>query len=368
MPAHSFTYQPPFQKRIIVFLHFMAIIKILLLPFAALYNLVTAIRNRLYDLRLRPSVKFDIPVINVGNLTVGGTGKTPMIEHLVRSLSSDYHLATLSRGYGRKTKGMRIANSVDDATTLGDEPFQLYKKYNQKILVAVGEERALAIPHMLHQFPETQVVLLDDAYQHRAVTPSLNVLLTDYNNLFYNDLLLPAGRLRESRRGASRADVIVVTKCAHDISEEKRIEVEKNIRKYVSKPVFFTKIRYGFPISLGAQHTLSDTVILMSGIANHKPLEQFVRENYKMIRHIVYPDHYSYTASDLEKLVDLVKKHADCCVLTTEKDKVKLESQAFKHLLAQIPLFYLPIEIEFIKNGKDFDAMVLNSVKHAGDK
>jgi len=343
----------------------MAIIRILLLPFAALYHLITTVRNRLYDLKLKPSVRFDLPVIGVGNLAVGGTGKTPMIEHLIRTFQPEYAIATLSRGYGRATKGVRIANGHDTASTLGDEPFQLYKKFGQKVIVAVGEERALAIPHILDQFPTTQIILLDDAFQHRAVTPSMNIMLTDHNNLFYRDFLMPAGRLRESRNGAQRADVIVVTKCPHDISEERMMEVEVSIRKLTSRPVFFTKVRYGDPVSIGKPQALDGTVVLLSGIANHKPLEEFVATNYKLMKRVTYADHHVYTQADVRGLLNIVTAHPDWCIVTTEKDKVKLEAPEFRELVARIPLFYLPIEIEFIKNGKDFDEMVLNGIRHA---
>jgi tetraacyldisaccharide 4'-kinase len=346
----------------------MVIIRILLLPLAALYNLVTAIRNRLYDLGLKPSARFDIPLIDVGNLRAGGTGKTPMIEHLIRLLASKHGVATLSRGYGRKTKGMRVANSHDDAFTLGDEPFQFYKKFGQQITVAVGEDRALAIPHIINQFPDTEVILLDDAYQHRAVTPSFNILLTDYQHPFYNDFLLPAGRLRESRMGAGRADVVVVTKCAHDLPEERMMEIEKNIRKYVKCPVFFSMIRYGSPIDFGGQGVLGDRVVLVSGIASPRSLVEYVVSNFTLVQHIIFPDHHFYTQNDLNNLRDIVKRNPGVSLLTTEKDKVKLESVAFASVISEMPAFYLPIETEFIKNGKDFDEMVLNVLSHAGDK
>lgn len=342
----------------------MVIIRFLLLPFAALYHFITAVRNRLYDLQLKPSAKFDVPVIGVGNLAVGGTGKTPMIEHLVRTFQSEYAVATLSRGYGRITKGVRIAGTLDTAATLGDEPFQLYKKFGQKIVVAVGEERALAIPHILDQFPATQVILLDDAFQHRAVIPSMNIMLTDYNNLFYRDFLMPTGRLRESKSGARRADVIVVTKCAHDISEDRMMEIEIAIRKIASCPVFFTKVRYGDPVSIGKQQVLDGNVALVSGIANHKPLEEFVASNYKLMKTLTYGDHHTYTLADVRGLLALATAHPDWCILTTEKDKVKLEAPEFRTLVSHIPLFYLPIETEFIKNGKDFDEMVVNGIRH----
>ena len=191
----------------------MILLRILLFPFSWLYYLITQIRNRLYDRGLKPSVKFELPVICVGNLTVGGTGKTPMIEHLIRLLQNRFKVATLSRGYGRATKGIRIAGPSENASTIGDEPFQFYTKFGKRITVAVGEERALAIPTILQECSDTQIILLDDGFQHRKVSPGFSILLTDYHRPFYNDFLLPSGRLRESRWGAERADVIVVTKC-----------------------------------------------------------------------------------------------------------------------------------------------------------
>ncbi len=340
-------------------------IRILLFPFAALYKLITDLRNRLYDLNLKPSIQFEIPVIGVGNLTVGGTGKTPMIEYLIRLLYRNYQVSTLSRGYGRKTKGMRIANSLDDATTLGDEPFQFYKKYRDNTIVAVGEDRAYAIPNIIHQFPGVQVVLMDDAYQHRRVKPLFNMLLTDYNRPFYTDFLLPAGRLRESRTGANRADVVIVTKCREEITVEEMIMMEQSIRLYVDSPVFFTQIRYGLPIPFGNKTEIGECVLLMTGIANHKPLVHYVQGNFTLVNHIIYPDHHHYSASDLYKVVKLVESDATLSILTTEKDMVKIDTLEFQSITSKIPIFYLPIETEFIKNGNDFDEMVLTLLNHA---
>ena len=203
----------------------------LLYPFTLLYGTITDFRNHLYNMGQRPSIQFDTNVINVGNLTVGGTGKTPHVEYLIRLLHSQYKVATLSRGYGRKTKGFILANDEATAESIGDEPLQFYKKFKNECVVSVGEERALAIPHILTEHPETQVVLLDDAYQHRAVTPSFNILLTDYNRLFYQDYPFPSGRLRERRKGAKRANAVIVTKCPDDLSSSAQQAIEQQIRK-----------------------------------------------------------------------------------------------------------------------------------------
>jgi tetraacyldisaccharide 4'-kinase len=340
-------------------------LRLLLFPFAILYNIVTSVRNRLYDQGLKPSASFEIPVIGVGNIAVGGTGKTPMIEYLVRLLKPNYKIATLSRGYGRATKGFRVVKSHDNAITVGDEPFQFYKKFHPAVNVAVGEERALAIPMILDEHADTKVILLDDSFQHRKVKPSFQILLTDYSNLFYNDLLLPAGRLRESKYNVNRADVIVVTKCPLDLGEDERLEIEASIRDLTSKPVFFATIRYGNLISIGpAALHLPDSVILMTAIANAKPIEDFVSHNFKLLRSITFADHYFYKERDLAMITTLARQNK-AAIITTEKDAAKIDTPAFKVFLSQTPFFYLPMEIEFLKNGKDFDEMVLNAVENA---
>jgi tetraacyldisaccharide 4'-kinase len=344
----------------------MILLRILLFPFSWLYYLITQLRNRLYDRGLKPSVKFELPVICVGNLTVGGTGKTPMIEHLIRLLQNKYKIATLSRGYGRTTKGIRIAGPSENASTIGDEPFQFYTKFGKRITVAVGEERALAIPTILQEYSDTQIILLDDGFQHRKVSPGFSVLLTDYHRPFYKDFLLPSGRLRESRWCAARADVIVVTKCPVQISEDKMIEIERSIRHYAEKPVFFTNIRYGNPTAFNnSLAPLTKHIVLVTGIGNPKPLETYAKENYTLIKHLAFNDHHAYTEGDIQTLIKLKDTHPQASFLTTEKDKVKLDTPHFQRMLNGLPLFYLPIEIDFIKAGKDFDEIVLNVIQRA---
>jgi tetraacyldisaccharide 4'-kinase len=345
----------------------MAILRVLLFPFAILYNLVTGLRNRLYDQGVKPSIKFDLPVIGIGNLTAGGTGKTPLTEYLIRLLARNYQVATLSRGYGRSTKGFRMAQPTDSASTLGDEPFQFFVKFGDRVKVAVGEERALAIPNIIQYNASTEVILLDDAFQHRRVIPSLNILLTDYHRPFYEDFLLPAGRLRESRAGAGRADIVIVTKCPQEITDEQMIDIEKSIREFAEVPVFFTHIRYGNPTPLGrADIKMGDQIVLLSGISNSQPLEHYVSQNYKLKKHFNYSDHHPYTVAELERLSRFIKEHPFASILTTEKDKVKLVASEFESIIQGLPIFYLPIEVEFIKNGRDFDEMVLNSIRRAG--
>lgn len=341
----------------------MILIRILLLPFSWLYYLITQVRNVLYDRGIKPSVEFEVPVICVGNLAVGGTGKTPMIEHLIRLLKDDFNIATLSRGYGRTTKGFRIAGANDSAATLGDEPFQFYQKFEHSITVAVGEERALAIPTILQEKENTNVVLLDDGFQHRRVRPGFSILLSDYNKPFYNDLLLPAGRLRESRWGAERADVVVITKCPAALPEDEMISIERCVRSYVSIPIFFTTIRYANPIPFhNASAAPSKEVVLITGIANSKPLEDYIAGNYTLADHMKFRDHHQYSKADVQALATKARDNPSFSFITTEKDSVKLRAPEFNNILTDVPLFVLPIEIDFIKGGKDFDEMILNAV------
>jgi tetraacyldisaccharide 4'-kinase len=341
----------------------MFLFRILLFPFAILYDMITRVRNYFYDHGLKPSASFDVPVICVGNLAVGGTGKTPMVEYLVRLLSVQGHVATLSRGYGRKTKGMRVAGEMDNAATLGDEPFQLYKKFSGKVIVTVGEERALAVPVIVDRFPQTNVILMDDAYQHRRVTPAMSILLTDFNRPFYNDYLMPTGYLREARKGASRADAVVVTKCPDGISEEKLMQVESQIRQYVQRPVFFSTIRYENPLPFGGhREKLKEKVILVSGIANPAPLKNYVASNFILVKHVALRDHHTYGLSDIEKIKELVGDNNDVSILTTEKDMVKIAQDNLKTLVETLPFFYIPMEVSFIKSKSDFDEMIKNTL------
>jgi tetraacyldisaccharide 4'-kinase len=341
----------------------MSVSRFLLFPFAVLYDAITALRNRLFDMGYKPITRFDIPVISVGNLAVGGTGKTPMVEHLIRLLQTEYKLATLSRGYGRKTKGFKIASPNDTAATVGDEPFQIYKKFAPEVNVVVGEDRAYAIPMLLQELENIDAVIMDDAYQHRSVIPGLSILLTVYSNPFFDDFLLPAGRLREAKTGANRADAIVVTKCPPQLSEDEIMKFENSIREYSDKPVFFSKIRYGEPVGFGKPDAaLSKQVILVSAIANAYILEDYVRKAYTMIKHVAFRDHYVITSGDLRDLSSMLKKYpeGEVSILTTEKDMVKLQREELKGTISQLPVFYLPIESEFIGNGKDFDTLVLS--------
>jgi tetraacyldisaccharide 4'-kinase len=342
----------------------MFLIRILLFPIAVLYDGVTRLRNLLFDLGLKPSASFSVPTICIGNLAVGGTGKTPMAEYVLRLLLANrYEVATLSRGYGRRTKGMRLATDTDSAETLGDEPFQLYQKFKKLAIISVGEERAMAIPFLVDQFPALQAVVLDDAFQHRPVKPGFSILLTRYDNLFYNDWLLPTGRLREARNGATRAQLIVVTKCAPTIRQEEMTRIEKAICQYADVPVFFSSIRYGNPVCF-AEHEppKPKRVVLVTGLANAKPMEVFVQNEFTLLAHKEFSDHFSYSRNHVDALLLLARQH-DAAILTTEKDRTKLDVLLNEE--ERSLFFYVPIETMFIKGGPDFDAHLLKYISEA---
>lgn len=347
--------------------------KYLLLPFAFIYNVVTTVRNFLYDHKILffTPQQFDVYTIVVGNLSVGGTGKTPFIEYLIRFLHTKYKVATLSRGYGRITKGVIIANKKNaTAANIGDEPMQFFTKFYPKIYVVVGEERTIAIPHLLSKHAETQIVLLDDAFQHRKVKPDLNILLTDYHHLFFKDHLLPMGRLRESRRGAKRANILIVTKCPDDISYKMEY-IRQKAKKYLSiksKFVYFTGIKYGTPTPMSEKQRpfdFSNKIVLVTGIANAVPIKKHVAENYSLAQHLEFADHYQYKNEDFVKINASCEKITDLrkCILTTEKDIMKWMDDDVQKYLGDLPVFYLPIETYFIENEASFQKMVLKGLK-----
>ncbi len=323
----------------------------LLYPFALLFGLVTRFRNWFFDIGWLKSSSSPIPCIVVGNLSVGGTGKTPMVEFLIRYLSQEKQVATLSRGYGRKTKGFIKATPKVSPETIGDEPFQIYRKYREHIDVFVGEDRVKSLEKIAIGPDSPEVVILDDAFQHRYVAGDLNILLTTYQKPFYLDYILPMGRLRESRAGAKRADVIIVTKCPEELADPEKIKIKENVSAYRDSAAFvlFSSISYGIPIPLLEAAVFSQEVILLSGLANDQPLIDYVDKKFNLLQVLSYPDHHDYGRSDFEHVRTVFKQHGsqNPVVLTTEKDAVKVKSNAPKGFLEEIPIFVLPIEVVF---------------------
>lgn len=330
----------------------------ILVPLGYLYGGIMRVRNAFYDNGLFKKERPGLRVISVGNLTVGGTGKTPMVEFLIkRYLTADPdklpETATLSRGYGRKTKGFRVADATDTAQTLGDEPLQIYRKFGRLIRVCVGERRVEALRQMRQQFPQLRRVVLDDAYQHRAVDPHLNLMLSDYNRPFYADYPFPAGRLRESRSGADRADAVIVTKCPDALSADEQQQIQQAVRRYsrAEVPVLFAGLHYELPVSFATHRPNNglQTVVLVSGLANADPLDAYVRQTFAMRQHHRFADHYAYQRADLDRL--LAELSPGMSILTTEKDWVKLDALLTPDERATLPLYYLPIAVRFLPDS-----------------
>ncbi len=336
-------------------------LSLLLFPFAFLYGLVTRLRNFLYDWGWKRSHAFDCATISVGNLNVGGSGKSPMIEYLVNLLIEKYSVAILSRGYGRITHGFLLAEKHDDATTIGDEPFQFYRKYGSRVTVVVCESRVEGMTKLMKKKPGVQVVLLDDAFQHRAVKPLFSVLLTDFSKPFFNDHLLPMGRLRESRRGSARADVIVVTKC-DNLSDEKGHEFKTRLSRYAGpKPVYFSGVGYKAPRAMEGDESLNNNIVLVTGIANSRPMVDYVSSNFNLIHHFNFGDHHRYSFEDIK--VIQMKARLSAHILTTEKDMVKLIAPEWRNVMDKKLWFYLPIESYFLKSGSEFDKMIEQKIE-----
>jgi tetraacyldisaccharide 4'-kinase len=334
------------------------ILKIILAPFSLLYGLIIRFRNFLYDKKYLKSVRFDFPIIAIGNLTVGGTGKTPHTEYLLKLLGSNYKTTVLSRGYKRKSKGYHIATETDDANMLGDEPLLLKKKY-PFAEVCVAEDRLFAIPQIINDLPETQVILMDDAFQHRAVSPSLSILLTTYNNPYYNDMLLPAGRLREYSSAAARADFIVVTKCPEDIAAATKQEIIKNIQPEKHQKVFFSYLHYGTPYNLMNPNERlplhkNQDVYIFCGIANTDELESYVasKVNRSWLRQ--YSDHHYYDRYDLETISESFNniESNSKILLTTEKDAARLYEHREWFIQKKLSIFALPVEVRFFEQDQ----------------
>ncbi len=347
---------------------FLKSFRILLLPFALIYWLVVGIRNWLYNKKIIRSTSFGLPLICVGNLAVGGTGKSPMVEYLVESLKPRFRVATLSRGYKRKTKGYALANPGSTALEIGDEPMQFYLKFPD-VPVAVGERRLEAIPELLHDKPETEVIILDDAFQHRAIKAGLNILLTDYSNLFTRDFYLPSGDLRDQKCSYKRAEIIIVTKCNPNLTVEERQKISNEIRPLQNQSLFFTTIEYGNAYHIYDRHPLNGTaaqgVLLVSGIANPGSLKKLFKEQNKAYYLMRYPDHHIFNIDDLK---NIRKKFATLesekkIIITTEKDAVRLSK--FDKELANMPLYVLPVRHRFLFNDSErFDQLVSNFIKN----
>jgi len=353
----------------------MNLLRLLLFPVALLYGVLAFFRNLLYDLGILPVKEFETGIIVIGNLSVGGTGKSPMTEYLIRLLKDKFSIATLSRGYKRHTTGFLLADKDSTSHMIGDEPLQFKKKFPE-LIVSVDEDRKDGIKKLLAQFPELKIILLDDAFQHRRVKAGLSILLTDYTKMFYDDFLLPAGSLREWPAGKKRADIIIATKCPANLSPvEKRI-VQKKVAPDPHQQVLFSHIQYGKPVAMFSSPareglSLKVTIILLTGISNPQPLEDYLKDKVDSIIPMHYPDHHEYTIVEANKVAETFNSIAsqNKIILTTEKDAMRLDKPGLMEILHTLPMYYIPIEITFDEKEKaDFNQLINDYVFRTNQK
>lgn len=339
--------------------------KALLSPFSLLYGLGVSFRNWTYRRGIQKSIDFSVPVISVGNLTVGGAGKTPHIEYMVRGLQPYINIATLSRGYRRKTKGFMHVSPQMNAEQVGDEPLQFARKFPD-VMVTVAEERAFAIPKIMSRRPDTQLILLDDAFQHRAVKPGLNILLTEFDRPFTRDHLLPSGRLREWRSGYERADIIIVSKCPPDLDKEAANALIAEIDPLPHQRIFFTYYDYAAPYyMLDHRYRLKMesgvSTLLISAIAGTDYLISHLKKQSPHVQSLDYEDHHYFDRRDLSNLrlrfAEMPGKHK--AIITTEKDATRLELHRDYIAKERLPIFVLPLAVRFhFDEGPAFDTLV----------
>ena len=351
----------------------MKYLRLLLLPFSIIYWLITGLRNVLYNTGIFKTRKFFIPVITVGNMDVGGAGKSPMTEYLIRLFKSEYHLAVLSRGYGRKTTGFINSNQlnlkvkVPFADKIGDEPAQFRQKFPD-ITVAVCEDRVAGIKQLK---VEHNLIILDDAYQHRAVKGAISILMFDYNKLNHFHIVLPAGDLREPFFGKRRANIFVISKCPGKLPTDEQEDILKRLKPAINQKIYFTAISYE-PLKnmnntpAGVTITNATTVFLLTGIANPDPMVRYIKEHTEHIIHHNYPDHHPFTLKNITKLAG---EFSDCTahhkvIVTTEKDAQRLIDPKLSSLVDKLGILVLPIGIEFLNDAKaQFDMLLTNNVR-----
>lgn len=348
---------------------------LLLWPISRIYGIVVFIRNWLFDLGVIKHEEFDIPVVVIGNLAVGGTGKTPHTEYIINILRSHYKIAVLSRGYKRQTKGFVLADDNSTPDIIGDEPYQMYRKFGESVVVAVCEKRCDGIKRIKELHPEVNLILLDDAFQHRYVKPKVAVVLTEYNRPIFKDKIMPLGRLRESISGLSRADFVIVSKCPEDIKPMTMREFEHNLNLYPYQKLYFSKYVYGALTPVFPEYatytpelgwlTQSDTILALSGIANPRPFVRYLKQYKAKIKVKIYEDHHKFVSHDYD---DISHKLAMLpgdkkFIITTEKDAVRIANDPEFPQELKSQVFYIPIQVQFVNNNNPFEIELNKEIK-----
>ena len=330
---------------------FFKTFRLILLPVSIIYGLVIYARNYLYDKKILRAVKFNFPIICVGNLVMGGTGKSTMVEFLIDILRHEMNVATLSRGYKRRTKGYILASEKTSALEIGDEPMQFHVKY-PGVSVAVCEDRLVAVPQILQDKPATNVIVLDDAFQHRAIDAGLNIILTQYGDLYTHDFFLPSGDLRDEKASAKRANIIVVTKCPANLAIEEKNSIEKDLHLKDEQTIYFTTLEHGLPYHILTKEekplSLEKEVLLVCGIANPEPLKKYLEENTAAFYQLHFSDHHIYSIDDLKGISKKFEQmqSSQKFILTTEKDAMRLIK--FENTLMDLPFYVLPVRNRFL--------------------
>lgn len=331
-----------------------------------IYGGVNEGRNYFFRKKIISSTSFPLHVISIGNLAVGGTGKTPHTEYILNLLKDDYTLAVLSRGYGRKTKGFIQADENTSANEIGDEPFQIHAKFPQ-VKVFVDEKRVHGVSEILHRYPQTNVILLDDAYQHQYIKPGLSILLTEYAKPFTRDAVMPYGRLREKRKNANRADIIVVTKCPLNINKDDIQMLRQEINAGKHQEIFFSGLEYdnfyqAFDnCNVDAEKLKNQDVIILSGIENPEPMIKYVEKLVKSVEKIIFDDHHFFSVKEIE---NIEKKMGNKLIITTEKDMARLKSVPYLSKNLSERLLVLPMKIKILDDKEDlFNLKMKNYVR-----
>lgn len=345
----------------------MKLLRILLLPISLLYGGIMAVRNVLFSLGVLKSETYDLPVLSIGNITVGGTGKTPHTEYLIDLLGGNRSLAILSRGYGRKTKGFRKVELDSTPESCGDEPCQIKQKYPSQ-LVVVDEDRRDGIAKILEQ-GMSEAIILDDAYQHRWVKPGLSIVLVDYGRPLFNDFVMPSGMLREFSYGLQRADVIVVSKCPPEISNKEKDIFRRKLKVRESQDLFFSTFVYKELRAVFTDDKILDVdisdVLLLTGIANPQPLKDWLEQQGARVSSMAFPDHHQFKESDIDRLGKEFERLAgdNSCIVTTEKDAMRLRSGLVIPKVLREKLYYVPIAVEIIDRKDEFNKIITDYVE-----